>query len=441
MPINWTNRSVSAFAKGRDPVAAITQEARELVLGALEAGWEGPPYNPLYIAEMLDIEVVPNSSIPDARLLQIDNRSKIEFNPQQARERLRFSIAHEIAHFLFPDWSEKIRNRSKDSLADDSWQLEMLCNLAASEFVLPIGSISSLSNMPSIETLLHHRHKYDVSAEAFFIRLTKVSTKPMGLLITSPHLSTTGHRTYRVDYYISSPTSPHRYIASYDVPLSSIINDCTAIGHTDKAEEEWIIGSPTTIECVGIPGYPGTLYPRVLALSHFDKAYPSSSPIRVVHGNIFEPRGEGPKLLCQLVNDRATKWGGGVARQAARRFPQSEEAFTESFLKLPRDQRLGNVIFTQATSDITVASMIAQHGFGRSLFPKIRYRALAQCLSEISTRALEYGESIHMPKVGTGDSGGNWGTIEELLDDLLIRSGLNVMIYELPPKRPQLELF
>ena len=81
--------------------------AQALVLRAFETGWEGPPFNPLYIARMLDVQVEANSSIADARLAEIEDGAKIEFNPQQARERVRFSIAHEVAHLLFPDWNDE----------------------------------------------------------------------------------------------------------------------------------------------------------------------------------------------------------------------------------------------------------------------------------------------------------------------------------------------
>ena len=67
--------------------------------------------------------------------------------------------------------------------------------------------------------------------------------------------------------------------------------------------------------------------------------------------------------MCQMVNDRATRWGGGVARQMARRFPETERMFTQSFLHIPRGQRLGEVIFTEATEEMTIASMIAQEGY------------------------------------------------------------------------------
>ena len=177
--IRWSNASVKAFAKDVDPLVAMEDAARALVLKAREKGWQGPPFNPLRIAEMLEVQVEANSSVADARLVATDNGPKIEFNPQQPRERVRFSIAHEIAHLLLPDWSEQIRNRGGDKTPDD-WQLEMLCNLAASEFVLPIGSLSSASDIPPIEDLMRQRREYDVSAEAFLIRLAKISSQPIG---------------------------------------------------------------------------------------------------------------------------------------------------------------------------------------------------------------------------------------------------------------------
>ena len=60
------------------------------MLKARETGWEGPPFNPIYIADILNIKVEANSSIADARLLYVGDGAKIEFNPQQHRERVRF---------------------------------------------------------------------------------------------------------------------------------------------------------------------------------------------------------------------------------------------------------------------------------------------------------------------------------------------------------------
>jgi len=438
--IKWTNSSVRAFAADKDPIEAMKAASRKLVLKARETGWEGPPFNPLRLAEMLEVQVEANSSVADARLISTDTGPKIEFNPQQPRERVRFTIAHEIAHLMFSDWSDQIRNRNARDEAADNWQLELLCNLAAAEFVLPIGSLPSAGSIAPIEQLMRERRDYDVSAEAFLIRLAKISTQPIGVFVASPFLSEGEERRYRVDYFIGSPTAPDVRISGNVVPDESVVRTCTAIGHTDRALENWINDSPTEVECVGLPPYPGSRYPRVAGLVRFNHANQDRRPIRIVHGDVLKPLGGGPKIICQLVNDRATKWGGGIARKMAKRFPEAEEHFSRALIGLPRSDRLGQVIFCSAGDNITIASLIAQEGFGQSLFPRIRYAALAHCLKRVTQHAGETAASIHMPKIGTGAAGGDWPTIEELLDDVMVRADLSVTIYEVPPKRVQLEL-
>jgi hypothetical protein len=122
---------VLKFAGNADPVLLIEAKARELVLKALDSGWSGPPYNPLAIADLLKIPIEANSEVADARTTAADGGIRIEFNPTRPRERVRFSIAHEIAHTLFPDVAEQTRHRGGTGSAPDEWQLEMLCNLAA----------------------------------------------------------------------------------------------------------------------------------------------------------------------------------------------------------------------------------------------------------------------------------------------------------------------
>ncbi|MDJ0931285.1 hypothetical protein [Breoghania sp.] len=66
--INWTNTSVKAFEKNADPLAVIEDAAYSLVLKAREQGWEGPPFNPLRIAEMLEVQIEANSGVADGTI-------------------------------------------------------------------------------------------------------------------------------------------------------------------------------------------------------------------------------------------------------------------------------------------------------------------------------------------------------------------------------------
>jgi len=196
--MQWTNRSVVRFAAGEDdPVGLIERKARELVLRARDAGWEGPPFNPLAIAKLLNIPAEANGDVIDARTISNEKGLRIQFNPTQPRERLRFSIAHEIAHTLFPDVGDPPRHRGGNRDHPDDWQLEMLCNLAAAEFVMPMGSLPPRDRLLRIEELIKECRRFDVSIEAFLIRVTKVTNEPVIMFCASPMTGPHGRTTYR----------------------------------------------------------------------------------------------------------------------------------------------------------------------------------------------------------------------------------------------------
>ncbi|MCH7870464.1 MAG: ImmA/IrrE family metallo-endopeptidase, partial [Planctomycetes bacterium] len=178
----WTHPSVVALARDGDPLEVITTRARQLVWQAVEKGWEGPPFDPFRLAELLGIKTVPREDIRDARIIPVGgNRLAIEFNPNRPRGRLRYSLAHELAHALFPDCGETIRNRShRNEISGDEWQLEMLCNVAASELLMPTGTFPELANEEdlSIAHLMALRQQFDVSSEALLLRVVRLTSHP-----------------------------------------------------------------------------------------------------------------------------------------------------------------------------------------------------------------------------------------------------------------------
>ncbi len=436
--VAWTNASALAMG-GDDPVAVVRAAAQDLVLRARENGWSGPPYNPLALIAMLGARASPNSNVPDARLVAAPGGPVVEYNPQQPRERMRFSIAHEAAHLLFPNWRDEVRNRG-GSAAPDDWQLEMLCNVAAAEFVLPIGSLPASESLPTIEDVMRERRRWDVSAEAFLMRYVQASNAPVSVFFASPIVSDDGRR-YRVDYAVSSALAPRAARRGSMLPPGSAAAACTAIGHTDRAVERWFSGDDALIEYVGIPGYPGSRYPRVAGVVRHERTEAGRSPIRYVHGDVTRPLGTGARLVCQLVNDRALKWGGGIARRLAQRHPEAEAAFARELLGLRAGERLGSAVFVEAGEELVVASLVAQEGFGPSLLPRIRYRALRAAMARVADRAAADNASVHLPRLGTGAAGGEWGVVGEIVDELLVARGLSVTVYDPPPRREQFDLF
>ena len=440
--MQWTNRSVVRFAAGEDdPVGLIERKARDLVLRARDAGWEGPPFNPLAIAKLLNIPAEANADIIDARTISNEKGLRIQFNPTQPRERLRFSIAHEIAHTLFPDVGDAPRHRGGDRSDPDDWQLEMLCNLAAAEFVMPVGSLPPRDHLLSIEELIKECRRFDVSVEAFLIRVTKVTNEPVIMFCASPITGRTGSAAYRIDYTVPSSTAPNLYLGGRAIPEGSAVYGCTAIGYTDHAVENWFGYEALTIECVGIPRYPGALHPRVAGLIRFQTNAAEREGMNLVHGNALDPKAPGEKIICQLVNDQARTWGGGVARSTARKYPEAQDSFSAWITSVPRSARLGSVHFEQVGHATTIASLVAQQGYGPSSSPRIRYVALAECFEKVLAYALERSASVHMPRIGEGQSGGSWETVAGIVRTVLVNNGVPVTVYELPPRRATAELF
>ena len=85
-----------------------------------------------------------------------------------------------------------------------------------------------------------------------------------------------------------------------------------------------------------------------------------------------------------------------------------------------------------AEEGVWVASMVAQSGYGPSPRPRIRYSALRHALGSVREVALELGATIHVPRIGAGEAGGDWTIVEELLRDECVRHGVAVTVYDLP---------
>jgi O-acetyl-ADP-ribose deacetylase (regulator of RNase III) len=433
--ISWTNKSVLRFAGKSDPIGLIEEKARELVLRARDAGWSGPPYNPIAIADLLKIPVEASGDVADARTVATDSGVRIEFNPTRPRERVRFSIAHEIAHTLFSDVAEQTRHRGGSTTATDEWQLEMLCNLAAAEFVMPAGSLPPTEQLPKIEQLMVERRKFDVSTEAFLMRVVKATTEPVVMFCASPVAGQGDKPSYRVDYSVGSKSAPAVVAAGAVIPNDSVVYSCTAIGQTNRSSELWATGGDLPIECVGIPAFAGATYPRVVGIVRFRAQDADPVAIKVVHGDVLRPLGTGPKVICQLVNDQARTWGGGVARSAAQKYPVAQQQFSHWIVGVPKRDRLGRVHFADVGNDTYIASLVAQEGFGASSTPRIRYVPLERCFRMVAEFAVHHGSAVHMPKIGAGQSGGSWDTVEEIVQDALIAKGVHATVYDLPPRR------
>jgi hypothetical protein len=134
------------------------------------------------------------------------------------------------------------------------------------------------------------------------------------------------------------------------------------------------------------------------------------------------------------VNDNAAIWGGGFAKQARKKWPRAQAQFREwAFGR--GNLRLGNIHSVPVRGDLTLVSLICQHGFGKPIAgPRLRYGSLFSALETVADIALERNASVHMPRIGTGDAGGSWNVVEGIIRDTLISKGIRVTVYDLNPR-------
>jgi len=439
---HWTHPSVIALSKDEDPVAAIIKRARQVVMDAVSSGWAGPPFDPVALADKLGIEIEPSADILDARTMPVGKeRFRIEYNPNMPRRRIRYSIAHELAHTLFPDCAEYVRHRCGPRIRQDDWQLETLCNLAASEFLMPLGSFPDLHNEQlSINHILVLRDKYDVSMEALLIRAIRLTASPCAMFTASRINPETEDSNYRVDYSICSPAPNNPLIHGIHPPKKSIIKECTAIGYTAIGKELWGRGSSEMhVECVGLPPHPRHRYPRVAGLVRKNHESPTKrNEIIYVKGDATDPRGNGRRIIVHVVNDRTSNWGGrGFAIAVRRKWKDVQDEFSRWAVGNRNYFRLGNIHQYELDGTKAIIHMIAQHGYGISATPRIKYAALEACLNQVADIAVSERATIHMPRIGCGEAGGDWGVVEGLISGTLLNRGLSVYVYDLPTRRKQ----
>jgi hypothetical protein len=436
--IDWTNRSVILLAGNHDPLRVITERARNVVLEALENGWSGPPYDPFTLAEMRRIRLVPSQGVVDARTTaNAAGTFTTEFNLGRPRARIRYSIAHEIAHTLFPDCAQAVRHRGfHEHMAPDNWQLESLCNIAASEILMPFGTLKKEeTDEVTVNVVGSLRKKFEVSSEAVLWRLTDLTDRPCLAFAARRDSSA----RYVIDYAVSSRSWPQKIRRGFPLPKTTKAHECTAIGYTTvKTSEKWLASfGEWSVEYIGIPPYPGESFPRVLGIASPLTEQPQDlAKINVIKGSALKPRGGGNRIIVQLVNDRARTWGAGFAKNARKLWPEVQARFTEWFDASSSDSRLGALHICDIEPSLFLASIIGQHGYGPSPKPRIRYRAIAEALEKLTEIAIERNASLHMPKIGSGESKGSWEIVKEIIDEVVCRKGISVTVYELPDAEP-----
>lgn len=421
--------------------------AAGLVAEAQTLGVAGPPVDVFALAAGRGIGLKPTHDLADAQIVPADDGLSIAYNPNRPRGRLRFSIAHEIAHALFPDVADQPRHRtssgSVEGIAEgDDWELELICDVIAAELLLPEQAVSGILNVdPDIDFLMEIRRRWDVSTEALLRRVTSASPRPL-ILVAASRPGNGSETAIRLDYAVRSATATN---VLPELGHGSILDDiepmlkCAAIGQTNRGSAT-VGGHDLFVQAVGAPAYPGRSWPRVLALLEPKEGRLSEPNLTFVTADLLTDIGEGPIIFAHVVSDSVRGWSRfGVAGSLGKAFPDFAGAYRAWTLSDSAHLTLGNVHFVERViqgRSVTVASIVAQAGFGRASHDRLQYDALDTAFQKICQEAKKQSATVHVPRLGAGQAGGRWDRVEDLLLADLTRHEVQVVVHTPPAGEP-----
>lgn len=266
-----------------DPWELIRRLAREKVAYAKKNGWSGPSFCPKELASIFGIfcKEVTHDIGADGRILSHPGaKIVIEYRKDRPLERQRFTIFHEFAHTLFPDYCTFVAQHrvARESIAEQEQEFEALCDVAAAEMLMPLEDFDqdrkalAPGKIASVQTL---RQRYETSIEAAIRRLMDLEDripvaaifltdqKKEGYVGDGPLWVKSFNRNGHFKAFVKTGVMP---------PQNSVALKCYESGRDENEglDEQWSVGrdlSKWKVEAGRLPDVPeAPKYPKVVAL-------------------------------------------------------------------------------------------------------------------------------------------------------------------------------
>ena len=172
---------INATGEFIDPRSAVLNQARKASADykALGGNFDDPLGRVMIIASILGMKTVPmnveqrSSERRDAILINTESGRQILYNADRPKQRVAFSIAHEITHTFFPNSikGSRFRNICAEESREGN-ELERLCDLGAAEILMPLEDFQTVAvgeyNLASVDRLSHF---FGSSKEATIYRM------------------------------------------------------------------------------------------------------------------------------------------------------------------------------------------------------------------------------------------------------------------------------
>ncbi|HEY8548302.1 MAG TPA: ImmA/IrrE family metallo-endopeptidase [Acidimicrobiales bacterium] len=200
------------IARRAAPTLRDDQLVRSVAAGILDdLGVTEPPVDVEMVASYLGIDgIVVDDDLPASGCLRQrdDGRFEIRVLGADPVTRQRFTIGHECAHTFFPGYATRSRYRCAPvERTDDRRDVEALCDLAASEILLPsrLFGRDALAGAFGFAGLERLAQRYEASLEATARRYVDARPEPTALLLLSVRHRPSDRRNLqpprlRVDY-------------------------------------------------------------------------------------------------------------------------------------------------------------------------------------------------------------------------------------------------
>ncbi|HEX8363536.1 MAG TPA: ImmA/IrrE family metallo-endopeptidase [Longimicrobium sp.] len=172
------------------PDEAMRRRARALVDRALKLGWEGPPFDLELLASVAGYRV-HTETLGEGQDGCVDAVTRrILVSARLPPPRRRFTVAHEVAHTLLPDFGSDVTMHHAS--AEHKWAeqspVEQICHVGAAELLMPLGAFRAACGREpiSVQGIARVAANFEASFQAVARRWVSLVPSGTSLAVARP---------------------------------------------------------------------------------------------------------------------------------------------------------------------------------------------------------------------------------------------------------------